>query len=257
MKSINVVKIGGNVVDNPDALKRFAADFAGLQGPKILIHGGGKEATRVSAATGIETKMIDGRRITDDATLEIVTMVYAGLINKRVVALLQSEGCDALGLSGADGAAITAVRRPSKPVDFGNVGDIPADGVNIALLKALLEQNITPVFCAITYDGDGHLLNSNADSVASAVATAAARIAPTDLTFCFEKAGVLADTNDPDSVISKIDSANYEELRRSGAVSAGMIPKIDNAFAAIARGVRSVTIKSSENLLGKTGTVIS
>lgn len=254
---INVIKIGGNVIDNPDALRSFVADFAALEGKKILVHGGGKEATRLSARLGIETTMIAGRRVTDRATIDIVTMVYAGLINKRIVALLQAAGCNALGLSGADAGAIRATRRKPEPVDYGFVGDIATEGVNARLIVNLLNAGITPVFCAINHDGAGELLNCNADSVASAIAVACAQLETTSLTFCFEKPGVLADVNDDSSVIPAIDAANYPRLISSGAVSDGMIPKIDNAFKAINQGVASVSIRSSAALLDDSGTTIT
>ena len=256
MNKINVVKIGGNVIDNPEALKRFAHDFAALPSPKILIHGGGKLATRLGEQLNIPAQMIDGRRVTDAATLDIVTMVYAGLLNKRIVALLQSEGCNALGLSGADGDVVRAVRRKPEPIDFGFVGDIDASKINTELIRTLLESGITPVFCAITHDGNGSLLNSNADSVASAVAVAASRIAPTSLLFCFEKAGVLRNVDDESSIIDEIRPDNYASLRAEGAINKGMIPKIDNAFAAIDAGVQSVIIKHSDALLQESGTTV-
>lgn len=184
---ITVVKIGGNVVDNPEALGRFVTDFAKLPGKKILIHGGGKEATRLSARLGIETTMIDGRRVTSRETLDVVTMVYAGLVNKRIVAALQAAGCNAIGLSGADAAVITATKRPAAPVDYGFVGDIDPAKINSSFIDTLLSSGIVPVFCAITHDGNGSLLNCNADSVASAVAIAASRIDTATLVFCFEK----------------------------------------------------------------------
>ena len=256
MNKINVVKIGGNVIDNPEALKRFAHDFAALPSPKILIHGGGKLATRLGEQLNIPAQMIDGRRITDAETLDIVTMVYAGLLNKRIVALLQSEGCNALGLSGADGDVVRAVRRKPEPIDFGFVGDIDASKINTELIRTLLTSGITPVFCAITHDGKGSLLNSNADSVASAVAVAASTIAPTSLLFCFEKSGVLRNVDDEASVIDEIRPDNYASLRAEGAISKGMIPKIDNAFAAIDAGVYSVIIKHSDARLQESGTTV-
>ena len=254
---ITVVKIGGNVVDNPEALSRFVTDFAKLQGPKILVHGGGKEATMLSARLEIPTTMIDGRRVTTRETLDVVTMVYAGLINKRIVSALQSCGCNAIGLSGADGNIIPATRRPATPVDYGFVGDIDASKINTAFLATLLDSGIVPVFCAIMHDGNGTLLNCNADSVASAVAVAASRIAPARLVFCFEKDGVLADVNNPGSLIESVTPQSYTGLREKGIVNKGMIPKIDNAFAAIAAGVESVTIKHSDNLLNPRGTTIT
>lgn len=256
IQHINVVKIGGNVIDNAEALTRFIDDFAKLEAPKILIHGGGKLATRLSEKLEIETKMIDGRRVTDRQTLDIVTMVYAGLINKQVVAGLQAAGCNAIGLSGADANVVPAVRRSPVPIDFGFVGDIDAAKINSDFIATLLEAGVSPVFCAITHDGEGSLLNSNADSVASAVAVAASRIAPTDMHFCFEKLGVLRDVDDPDSLIAEIRPDSYRELRESGVVNKGMIPKIDNAFCAVEKGVKSVTIKHSDNLLSNVGTII-
>ena len=245
---IKVVKIGGNVIDNEAALDRFIHDFTAIEGKKILIHGGGKLATRLSEKLEIPTTMIEGRRVTDAATLDVVTMVYAGLVNKQVVAKLQAVGCNALGFSGADGNMIPATRRKPEPIDYGFVGDIDAAKINTQLLGTLLESGVTPVFCAITHDGNGSLLNSNADSVASAVAVASATIAPTDLVFCFEKQGVLRDVEDDSSVISLITKADYPALRNEGVISKGMIPKIDNAFRAIDEGVMSVTIKHSEQL---------
>lgn len=245
---ITVVKIGGNVIDNEVALERFVADFTQLPSPKILIHGGGKLATRLAEKLEIPTTMIEGRRVTDAATLDVVTMVYAGLLNKRIVAMLQAKGCNALGFSGADGNMIPAVKRNPEPLDYGFVGDIEASKINKELLATLLNSGITPIFCAITHDGNGSLLNSNADSVASAVAVAASAIATTDLIFCFEKQGVLRDVEDENSVISLITKADYPTLRSEGIISKGMIPKIDNAFRAIESGVTSVTIKHSEQL---------
>lgn len=254
---ITVVKIGGNVVDNPEALSRFVKDFAAMEGPKILVHGGGKEATRLSERLDIPTTMIDGRRVTTRETLDVVTMVYAGLINKRIVSALQSCGCNALGLSGADGNIIPAKKRPTNPIDYGFVGDIDAARINIAFLATLLDSGIVPVFCAIMHDGAGSLLNCNADSVASAVAVAASTIAPTRLIFCFEKDGVLTDVDNPDSLIESVTRSSYATLKQDGVVNKGMIPKIDNAFAAIAAGVSSVTIKHSDNLLKNRGTTIT
>ena len=256
IKQINVVKIGGNVIDNADALERFVNDFAKLPAQKILIHGGGKLATRLSEKLEIPTQMIDGRRVTDRDTLDVVTMVYAGLVNKQIVAKLQAVGCNAIGLSGADANVIPAVRRSPIPVDFGFVGDINADNINADFIATLLKAGVTPVFCAITHDAKGSLLNSNADSVASAVAVASATIAPTYMHFCFEKLGVMRDINDEASVIKEIVPESYRELREAGVVNKGMIPKIDNAFSAVKAGVKSVTIKHSDNLLSDIGTII-
>lgn len=254
MKKITVVKIGGNVIDDPVVLKRFIAEFAALPGPKILVHGGGKLATRLAQKLELNVQMVDGRRITDKGTLDVVTMVYAGLVNKQLVAGLQAAGCNALGLSGADGNAATARRRNPEPIDYGFVGDI--ERIDSALLGRLLEAGITPVFCAIMHDGQGTLLNCNADSVASAVALGAAQVAPAELVFCFEKSGVLRDPDDEATLIREITAESYAALKEDGTVSKGMIPKIENALKAVANGVRSVTIKHSDNLLNETGTVI-
>ena len=254
MEKITVVKIGGNVIDGPVVLKRFIAEFAALPGPKILVHGGGKLATRLAQKLELNVQMVDGRRITDKGTLDVVTMVYAGLVNKQLVAGLQAAGCNALGLSGADGNAVTARRRNPEPIDYGFVGDI--ERIDSALLGRLLEAGITPVFCAIMHDGQGTLLNCNADSVASAVALGAAQVAPAELVFCFEKSGVLRDPDDEATLIREITAESYAALKEDGTVSKGMIPKIENALKAVANGVRSVTIKHSDNLLNETGTVI-
>ncbi|MDE6488563.1 MAG: acetylglutamate kinase [Paramuribaculum sp.] len=257
IRTIKVVKIGGNVVNNHSVLSAFLKDFAAIPGPKILVHGGGREATRLSAALGIETRMIDGRRVTDAETLDVVTMVYAGLVNKRIVAMLQADGCDAIGLAGCDAGIIKARRRPASPVDYGFVGDISLDDVNENEIAGLLSRDLTPVFCAITHDGNGQLLNCNADTIASSVACAAARIMPVELVYCFEKPGVLSDAVDESSVIAEITPASYAAFRNDGVITDGMIPKIDNAFAAIGLGVKSVTIKSSADLLnGSAGTII-
>ena len=254
--NINVVKIGGNVIDDPTALADFVKIFSGLEGPKILVHGGGKEATRLSKGMGIETIMIEGRRVTDRATLDIVTMTYAGLINKRIVAMLQAAGCNALGFSGADGNIIKATRRPATPIDYGFVGDIDPKDVNDSLIRILLEAGITPVVCAICHDGNGTLLNCNADSVASAIAIGASRIAPTVLTYCFEKAGVLADIDDEQSVIPLITKDNFQTLKENGTIAKGMIPKLTNALDSASKGVKEVRICKAENLLTDSGTVI-
>lgn len=255
---IKVVKIGGNVVDDPQALARFCDDFAALRGPKALVHGGGKEATRLSGRLGVATTMLQGRRVTDAATLEVVTMVYAGLVNKRIVAMLQARGCNAIGLSGADANAITATRRPATPVDYGFVGDIDPAGVDGEAIAALIEQGLVPVFCAITHDGHGQLLNCNADTVARSVALGLAGGAEkVGLVYCFEKDGVLSDPDDDASVIPTLDPASYDELRARGSIHSGMIPKIDNAFDSLRRGVATVTIKSAANLLRDLGTTIT
>jgi len=259
MKSLNVIKIGGNVIDHPENLKKFLADFAGLKGYKILVHGGGKIATKLAADLGIRSQMVEGRRVTDSESLKIVTMVYAGLLNKNIVAGLQQEGCNAIGLSGADGNIIRAKRRPLKEVfspekgeniyvDYGFVGDLNEDSVDHSGLGNLLEAGFIPVFSAITHDGEGQLLNTNADTIASAIAVAMAGKYETSLIYCFEKAGVLRDVNDEDSLIKTIDPHAYSEYKRQGIISEGMIPKLDNAFEAINQGLKHVFIGKADAL---------
>lgn len=254
MRSITVMKIGGNVIDNSAARKAFLTEFAAVEGPRILVHGGGKLATRLAERLELEVKMVDGRRITDKGTLDVVTMVYAGLVNKQIVASLQALGCNAIGLSGADGNIVTARRRAPEPIDYGFVGDI--ERVDTDLLGRLLEGGLVPVFSAIMHDGHGSLLNCNADSVASAVALGAARLAPVDLVYCFEKAGVLRDPEDESSVIREITAESFATLQADGTISKGMIPKVENALKAVSQGVRSVTIRSSAHLADGIGTVI-
>ena len=256
IKEINVVKIGGNVIDDPAALTEFIDIFSSLEGPKVLVHGGGKEATRLSKAMGIETTMIEGRRVTDRPTLDIVVMTYAGLINKRIVSQLQAAGCDALGFSGADGNIIKASRRRANPIDYGFVGDIEPKDVNDRLIRILLEAGITPVICAICHDGNGTLLNCNADSVAAAVAIGCSRIAPSVLTYCFEKAGVLADVEDDSSVIPLITEESFRQLKENGTIVKGMIPKLTNALDSAAKGVSEVRICKAEALNSEAGTFI-
>ena len=254
MEQITVIKIGGNVIDNEAVLDAFLTRFATIEGKKILVHGGGKLASRLQKELGQEVQIIDGRRVTDRATLDVVTMVYAGLVNKQIVAKLQAAGCNAIGLSGADGNIVHAHRRPAKPIDYGFVGDI--DEVDSTMLHSLLEAGLTPVFSAIMHDGAGTLLNCNADSVTQAVALGASQIAPTDLVFCFEKRGVLRDADDDSSVIERITPTTYPPLKADGTVSGGMIPKIENALRAVEQGVRSVRIKHADDLLTEAGTTI-
>lgn len=215
MQTLKIFKIGGNVVDNPQILSKFLADFNRVSGDKIIVHGGGKEATRLASALDVPVTMIEGRRVTDRRTLDIVTMVYAGLVNKRVVAALQAIGCNAIGLSGSDGDAIRAVRRAPEPVDYGYVGDINASSVNVRLLTDLLGCGMVPVLCAITHDGDGLLLNCNADTIASSVAVALSQVRETELIYCFEQPGVLTDINDKSSVIPLITPMTFPLLKRA------------------------------------------
>ena len=253
---LSVIKIGGNVIDNPLVLKEFIKNFASLPSPKILIHGGGKIATEISRKLGIPTQMIDGRRVTDKQTLDVVSMVYGGLVNKSIVARLQAAGCNAIGLSGADANILPAQRRPATPIDYGYVGDINTDEVNTDIIFTLLNTGLTPVFCALTHDQQGSMLNSNSDTVASAIATAMAGKSEVNLTFCFELEGVLEDISRPDSVIPLINEHNYQQLRTTGVIAKGMIPKIDNAFAALKKGVKNVVIKHSDKVHQPSGTTI-
>ncbi|MFN5134176.1 MAG: acetylglutamate kinase [Chitinophagaceae bacterium] len=257
MDKLFVVKIGGNIIDDEAKLSSFLQSFALLEGKKILVHGGGKLATRIAEAMGIQQQMVDGRRITDAETLKIVTMVYAGFINKNIVVQLQSFNCNATGLSGADGNIIKAHKR-SAAIDYGFVGDI--DEVNIELLHTLLQINEALVLAPITHDGNGQLLNTNADTIAQEVAKAMSKLFDVNLIYSFEKAGVLLDVNDDASVVPLINPVKYEQLKAQGKIFAGMLPKLDNAFAAVFSGVHKVIIGKAEELheqvQGKKGTTI-
>jgi len=255
-ETLSIVKIGGNIVDNPEALEAFLSDFHRMEGRKLLVHGGGVMASKMAGQLGIETKMVQGRRITDAETLKLVTMVYAGWINKHIVASLQQIGCNALGLSGVDGNTIPSVRRSPEPVDFGYVGDPEPEKINSPFLSQLIESGITPVFCAITHDGRGALLNTNADTVAYSLATALSGEYETTLYYCFEKEGVLRDLNDPQSVIPSMSKVESEEYKKMGVIADGMIPKLDNSFKAIERGVSKVIILHARNLLTGGGTLL-
>jgi acetylglutamate kinase len=248
MKQLTIIKIGGNVIDSSEKLHQFLLDFTALPGDKILVHGGGKIATELGTSLGIEPKMVDGRRITDIETLRIVTMVYAGLINKNMVAQLQAKGCNAIGLSGADGNVIKAVKRPVGTVNYGFVGDLDDQSVSVGTLESLLNSGLIPVLCAITHDGDTQLLNTNADTIASAVAVAMSASYDTRLVYCFEKKGVLRDVEDDLSVVNEIRSTEFEQLKEEGVVSGGMIPKLHNAFEAIRQGVKAVYIGKADEL---------
>ncbi|WMJ75605.1 acetylglutamate kinase [Cytophagaceae bacterium ABcell3] len=248
MDTIRVIKIGGNVIDDDATLKKFLKDFASVKGPKVLVHGGGKIATEISKGLGIAAQMVDGRRITDAETLRVVTMVYGGLINKKIVSLLQSYGCNAMGLTGADANVISADKRPLKNnIDYGFVGDVKS--VNAETLSVLLKAGITPVMAPLTHDGNGNMLNTNADTIASTVAVGISKLNPSELIYCFELPGVMRDINDKDSVINQIDGALYQQLKEEGVVAKGMIPKMDNSFDAIKAGAESVTICHADDLL--------
>jgi len=244
MEKLSVIKVGGAVVEDPSALENLLDAFASVEGYKILVHGGGREATRVSGLLGIESLMVDGRRVTDAATLEVVTMVYAGKVNKMIVAGLQKRHVKAIGLTGADMDCITSIKRPAGKVDYGFVGDIKK--VDEEFLSSILKMDAVPVMVPITSDGCGQLLNTNADSVASAVASAMAGMFEVSLVMCFEKKGVLSDPDDEESVIPLIDRKIYEKMVREGSVSGGMLPKLDNAFEALGKGVSRVIVTSSQ-----------
>lgn len=251
MNKLYVTKIGGNVLDDDDALNRFLKDFASIQAPKILIHGGGAIATKLGNKLGIESKYVNGRRITDRETLDLVTMVYGGLVNKQIVAHLQQWGCNALGVTGADGNMIKAVKRPVREIDFGYVGDITADSVNSTLLYFLLKQNVVPVFAPLTYS-EGMMLNTNADTIASVLAVSLSKHFDVRLIFCFEKKGVLHDVNDENSVIRNLNEAEYQRLLSAGAFHDGILPKLENAYSAIHAGVKEVLIGQASDLIRNT-----
>ena len=246
MDTLKVIKIGGNIIDNEKVLNAFLKDFSKIESPKILIHGGGKLATKLSNQMGVEVKMIEGRRITDQYTLDIITMVYAGKINKDIVAKLQANQCNAIGFSGADGNTIVSIKRPVKTIDYGFVGDVV--NVNTETLEVLLKNSVTPVFCAITHDEKGLLLNTNADTIASELAIGFANSFQTELYYCFEKNGVLKDVNDDDSVIQHIDSNNFQRLIDDKIIADGMLPKLNNCFYAINKNVEKVCIGKPEML---------
>ncbi len=260
MKKLHVIKIGGNVIDEPKELEKFLSDFSRISDLKILVHGGGKVATELAKRLGIEQELVNGRRITDAETLKVTTMVYAGLINKQIVAALQSKKCNAIGLSGADANTINASKRKVKDIDYGFVGDIESSGVNVEMISVFLENDITPVFSAITHNGEGQLLNTNADTIASALAVALSKKYDVQLNYCFEKKGVLRDVEDDGSVINIITQNSYKDLLSEGVIFKGMIPKLDNAFDAIRNGVSAVMIAHSKDLItitngnGNTGT---
>jgi acetylglutamate kinase len=255
---LSIIKIGGNIIDDEAELANFLDIFAAVEGKKILVHGGGKLATKVAEDLGIKQQLVDGRRITDSETLKVVTMVYAGTINKNIVAQLQSRRCDAIGLTGADGNSIRAHKRVHPEIDYGYVGDV--DSVDAAFLTGLLMLNKTLVFAPITHDGKGLLLNTNADTIAQELARGLSRSFDVSLVYSFEKSGVLLDTNNEDTVIPRIGPTQYDDLKAKQLIFAGMIPKLDNAFAALHSGVKRVIIGRAEELplllAGKAGTTI-
>lgn len=247
-QTLHIIKIGGNIINNESELNSFLKDFSALEGLKILVHGGGKRASEIASEMGFEPKMVDGRRVTDEANLEVVTMVYAGLLNKKIVAILQKNTCNALGLSGADANSIKAHKRIVKDIDFGFAGDV--DSVNSEFINALLQHKVTPVFCAITHDKKGQLLNTNADTIASEIAIAMSSLFSVHLIYVFELKGVLQSIEDENSVISKINLNKYEKLVEQGIISEGMIPKLHNCFNSLQKGVQKVKIGNASIIKG-------
>jgi acetylglutamate kinase len=239
-KLLSIVKIGGNIIDDPTELSQFLTDFSKIEGNKILVHGGGKSATKMAKNIGLNPVMIDGRRITDQPMLDVVVMIYAGEINKNIVAQLQANDTNAMGLSGADGNLIQSTKRNHPTIDYGFVGDVQK--VNTPLLQTLINTGIVPVFCAITHDKKGQLLNTNADTIASELAIAASEVFEVTLSYCFEKTGVLTDVDDENSVIEQINSELYAKLKEDGTIHSGMIPKLDNCFNSLSKGVQKIKI---------------
>lgn len=243
-RKLKIVKIGGNVINDQQELASFLKDFSDMDTLKILVHGGGKRATALSATLGLETKMVGGRRVTDEASLEIVTMVYAGLLNKNIVAKLQANNCNAIGLTGADANMIRAHKRIVKDIDYGFVGDV--DTIEKETIELLLNNKIVPVFSAITHDKNGQLLNTNADTIASELAKGLSSLFDVELIYCFEKKGVLMDIEDDDSVIEEIDREKYERLKEDQIIAEGMLPKLENCFESLENGVKKVIIGNPE-----------
>ena len=239
-QTLKVVKIGGNIINNDTVLHSFLKDFSEINEPKILVHGGGKKASEIAISLGLEQKILNGRRITDKPTLDVVTMVYAGLLNKNIVAKLQSFGCNAIGMSGADGNSIKAHKRVVETVDYGYVGDVEI--VNSEIVDVLLQNNVTPVFCAITHDKNGQLLNTNADTIASEIAIGMSNLYCIELNYIFELKGVLATIKDENSVIIEINSEKHKQLIQQGIIVNGMLPKMENCFNALKKGVEKVKI---------------
>lgn len=254
MEKLFVIKIGGNVIDSEDNLSSFLSAFASVTAKKILVHGGGKIATKIGDKLGVESKYINGRRITDVDTIDIVTMVYGGLVNKKIVAQLQAKGSNAIGLTGADANIIPATKRPVKEIDYGWVGDVKSSQLPVSSFQLFLENNMVPVFAPLTHDGEGHILNTNADTIASSIAVALSAFYDVRLIFCFERKGVLENVDDAASVINLITKEKYKQLLAEEKLFAGIIPKIDNAFAAIDAGVKEVLIGDAKDLLQNTTT---
>lgn len=255
MEKLTIIKVGGKIVENDESLQSLLKEFAKIEGFKILVHGGGRSATKMAEELGIESKMVDGRRITDKETLKVVTMVYAGLVNKNIVAKLQALDIDAIGLTGADMNIILSDKRPVKEIDYGFVGDVKE--VSAEKLFTLLKHDLVPVLAPLTHDGKGSMLNTNADTIAAETAKALSSSFEVDLVYCFEKAGVLMNENDESSVINEIDKSKFTQLVKDGVINGGMIPKLENAFESIESGVKNVIITKAENIALGGGTKIN
>lgn len=253
-EKLTIIKVGGKIVEEADTLNRLLDDFSAMPGNKLLVHGGGRSATRIAAQLGIESKMVDGRRITDAETLKVVTMVYGGLVNKNIVAGLQAKGVNAIGLTGADMDVIRSVKRPVKDIDYGFVGDV--EKVDSEALAALIHRNVVPVMAPLTHDGQGHILNTNADTIAGETAKALSAFFDVTLIYCFEKKGVLANEHDDDSVIPVLTPELFGKYVDNGTIKEGMIPKLENSFSAIEAGVTQVIITSASSIGQETGTII-
>ena len=251
---LTIIKVGGKIVEEPSTLNELLDSFAKIEGCKLLVHGGGRSATKIAAQLGIESKMVNGRRITDAEILKVVTMVYGGLVNKNIVAGLQTRRVNALGLTGADMNAILSVKRPVSDIDYGFVGDVKQ--VNGEMLSHLIQQGVVPVMAPLTHDGEGHMLNTNADTIAGEVAKALVDHFDVTLMYCFEKKGVLMDENDDDSVIPTISPADFRKYVDDGVIQGGMIPKLENAIAAVQAGVSQVVITKASAIGEDSGTVI-
>lgn len=255
MEKLTLIKVGGKIVEEEATLNRLLSDFSKINGAKVLVHGGGRLATKMAEQLGIESRMVEGRRITDEETLRIVTMVYAGLVNKNIVARLQGLGVNAIGLTGADMNVMRSEKRPVKTIDYGFVGDVKE--VNAEALAMLLKNDYIPILSPLTHDQKGNLLNTNADTIAGEAAKALAQIFDVTLVFCFEKNGVLLDENDDNSVIPQINRELFEAYKTQGIIQGGMIPKLDNSFQAVEAGVKQVIITKASEINSGKGTVIS
>lgn len=252
MEKLTLIKVGGKIVEEPDTLQQLLRDFSSIEGHKVLVHGGGRSATKIASQLGIESQMVNGRRITDAEMLKVVTMVYGGLVNKNIVAGLQALQVNALGLTGADMNIMRSDKRPVKDVDYGFVGDVKE--VNADVLASLIQQGIVPVLAPLTHDKQGHMLNTNADTIAGEAAKALAKYFDVTLMFCFEKKGVLLNENDDESVIPEIDRVSFQKYVAEGIIQGGMIPKLENAFQAIDAGVKEVIITQASEIHKHTGT---